>query len=128
MRPAVYWIYFADVSGVCLVNYREKYQERKYEMRTFFFKKHVKFAGIIKNGLFKVHSIACYTFFPSSGQFLNAGKNVPLLLRTIRRAIFSHLRTNRSAAQQVRDPSVQTSGNRKEPSLASKAQRVEFLS
>ena len=31
--------------------------------------------------------------------------------------IFSHLRTNQSAAQQVRDPSMQISGNRKEPSL-----------
>ena len=36
-------------------------------------------------------------------------KNHLLLLRTIHRAIFSHLRTNQSATQQVRDPSMQTS-------------------
>ena len=52
-----------------------------------------------------------------------ASKNLPLLLRTI----FSHLRTNQSAAEQVRDPTMQTSGNRKEPSLVSKSHGVELL-
>jgi len=68
---------------------------------------------MIKRDLFKVCSIASYTFFPSFGQFVDttkyASKNIPLLPRTIHRAIFSHLCTNQSAAQQVRDPSMQTS-------------------
>ena len=38
-------------------------------------------------------------------------KILRLLLRTIYRVIFSHLRTNRRAAQQVRDSSMQTFGN-----------------
>ena len=48
--------------------YHQVYQ---YEMRIFFFKKHVKIRRMIKSVLFKVCSIACYTFFPSFGQFLN---------------------------------------------------------
>ena len=55
----------------------------------------------------------------------HASKNLPLLLQTAHRAIFSHLRTNRSAAHQVCDTSMQTSGNRKEPSLVSKPYGVE---
>ena len=51
-----------------------------------------------------------------------------LLLRTIYRAFFSHLRTNQGAAQQVRDPSFQISGNRKEPSRVSKLHREELPS
>ena len=39
------------------------------------------------------------------------GKNLPPLLRTIYRVIFSYLRTNQSAAQQVRNSSMQTCGN-----------------
>ena len=50
------------------------------------------------------------------------------LLRNIHRAIFSHLRTNQSAAQQVRDPSMQTSGNRKEHSLMNKLHRLDLPS
>ena len=57
-----------------------------------------------------------------------AGENLPLLLRTIRRDVFSHLRTNRNAAQQVRNPSTRTSGNRKETSLVSKPRGVELPS
>ena len=72
--------------------------------------------------LFKVFTIACYTFFSI---FLaiceyHTSKNLPPFLRNIRRVIFSHLRTNQSAAQQMCDPLIQTSGNRKEPSLVSK--------
>ena len=55
-------------------------------------------------------------------------KSFPLLLRNIHRDIFSHLRTNLNAAQQVRDPSLQTSGNRKEPSLVNKPHGVELPS
>ena len=58
----------------------------------------------------------------------HAGKNPSLLLRTIRRAIFSHLRTNQSAARQVRDPSMQTSDNLKDPSLVGKLRGVQFPS
>ena len=54
----------------------------------------------------------------------HASKNLPLLLRTI----FSHLRTNRRATQQVHDPSTQTTSNRKEPSLVSKQHGVELPS
>ena len=56
----------------------------------------------------------------------HASKNLSLLLRTIRRGIFSHLRTNQSAAQQVGDTSIQISGNRKEPSLVSKPHGEKF--
>ena len=49
-------------------------------------------------------------------------KNLPLVLQTIHRAIFSHRRTNQNAAQRVRDPSMQTCGNWKEPSLESNLQ------
>ena len=52
--------------------------------------------------------------------------NLPPLLRNIHRAIFSHLRTNQSAAQHIRDQSVQTNGNRKEPSPVSKPHGVEL--
>ena len=58
----------------------------------------------------------------------HVGKNLPLLLQTIHRAIFSHFRTNQSAAQQVRDSSMQTRGIRKEPSLVSKSHGVELPS
>ena len=43
-----------------------------------------------------------------------------LLLRTILRTIFSHLRTKQSAAQQVSGPSMETSGNQKEQSPVSR--------
>ena len=56
----------------------------------------------------------------------HASKNLLALLRTIDRAIFLRLRTDESAAQQVRDPSMQTSGNRKEPNLASKPHGSDF--
>ena len=54
----------------------------------------------------------------------HASENLSLLLRTIHQAIFSHLRTKQSAAYQVRDLSIQTCGNRKEPSLVSKPHGV----
>ena len=37
----------------------------------FFQKKYVKFGRMIKRALFKVCSIASYTFFPSFGQFVD---------------------------------------------------------
>ena len=49
-----------------------------------------------------------------------ASKNLPLM-RTIHRAIFSHLRTHHSAARQMRDTLMQTNGNHKESSLVTKA-------
>ena len=55
-------------------------------------------------------------------------KNLPDFLRTIHRTIFSHLRMNKSAAQQVGNPLTQASANQKEPSLVSKQHRVEFPS
>ena len=58
----------------------------------------------------------------------HASKNLLLSLRTIPRAIFSHLRTNQSAAQQVCDPSMQISGNRKESNLVSKPHGAELPS
>ena len=45
------------------------YQMYKYEMRIK--KKHVKYGKMIKRALFKVCSIASYTFFPSFGQFVD---------------------------------------------------------
>ena len=71
------------------------------EMRIFIFKKHVKFGRMIRRALFKVCSIACYTFFPIFRAICqyHGSNNLPLSLRTVHRAIFSHLRTNQSAAQ-----------------------------
>ena len=84
-----------------------------------FLKEHVKFERMIKSVSFEVFSIACYIFFPSFAKFVNIPR--PFV------ATHSHLRMNRSAAQQVRDPSTQTSGNRKEPSLVSKSRGIELL-
>ena len=68
--------------------------------------------------------------FPSSGQFVNTTpvKIFHFYYEPFFGSFFSHLRTNQSAAQQVRDPSMQTSGNRKEPSLVSKPHEVELPS
>ena len=95
----------------------------------FFPKKHVKFGRIIKSALFKVCSIVCYTFFSFLGQFVNITlvKIFSFCCEPFIKPFFSHLRTNRSAAQQVRDQSMQTSGNRKEPSLLSNPHEVELL-
>ena len=75
------------------------YQVYKYEMTIFFPKKHVKFGRMIKRDLFKVCSIASYIFpiFRAICGYY-ASKNLPLLPRTIHRAIFSYLRTNQSSA------------------------------
>lgn len=50
-----------------------------------------------------------------------AKRTVRFFRRSICRAIFEHLRNYRSAAQQMRVPSMRTNGNRKEPSLESTA-------
>ena len=97
---------------------------------TIFFpkrKKHVKFERMIKRDLFKVCSIASYTFFPSFGQFVDTTpiKIFPFCREPFIEPFFHIFRTNQSAAQQVRDPSMQTSDNRKEPSLVSKPHGVE---
>ena len=55
-------------------------------------------------------------------------KNLFLLLRTIHRTIFSHLRTNSSVVWQVHDTSMGTGGIRNKPSLVSKPYRVELPS
>ena len=48
-----------------------EYQVYKYEMRIIVFKNVVKFGRMIKRALFKICSIACYTFSPSLGKFVN---------------------------------------------------------
>ena len=87
-----------------------------------------KFGRIIKSALFKVrslhHLLYIFPIFWAICEY-HAGKNHPLLLRSIHRAIFPYLRTNQSSAQQVRDPSVQTSGSWKEPSPVTKPHEVE---
>ena len=57
----------------------------------------------------------------------HVSKNLPLLLRIIQRTIFSHLRINQSATQQVSDASIQTSGNQREPSPVSKPHGLELF-
>ena len=95
----------------------------------FFLKKHVKCGKMIKSNLFKVCSIAFYTFSPSFEQFVNTTSiKSSFFLQTIHRAIFSHLRTYQTATLQVCDPSMQTNGNRKEPSPLSKSHGVELPS
>ena len=53
------------------VSKRSKITLYQYEMRTYSLKKHVKFGKMIKSDLFKVCSVACYTFFSSFGKFVN---------------------------------------------------------
>jgi len=85
---------------------------------------------MIKRDLFKVCSIASYTFFPSFGQFVNT---TPVKIFSFCREPFIEpffhifIRTQ-SAAQQVRDSSMQTNGNWKELSLVSKPHGVELPS
>ena len=54
-----------------IVENLQAYQVYKYEMLHSISKKHLKFGKMIKSALFEVCSIACYTFFPSYGQFMN---------------------------------------------------------
>ena len=56
----------------------------------------------------------------------HATKNLPLLLWPFHRTTFSYLRTNQSAAQQIRDRSMPTNDNRKVLSLVSKVHGVEL--
>ena len=82
---------------------------------------------MIKSTLFKVCSIACYTFFPSFGEFMNTTPVKSFSFAANHSSShFSHLRMNQSTAQQVRDPSMQTSANRKELSLVGKLHWVEL--
>ena len=107
---------------------REHTRCTSMKWRYFSQKKHFKFGKIIKRDLFKVYSIASYTFFPSFGQFVDT---TPVkIFPFCREHSSSHFFTSsyQSAAQQVRDPSMQTSGNRKEPSLVNKPHGAELSS
>ena len=97
----------------------------KYETLIPFLRKHVKFGSMIQNTLRRVLHI-----FPTLLAICehHTSKNLPILPRTIHRTVFSHFRRNRSAIQQMRDPSMQTSDNRKEPNLVSKPYGLELLS
>ena len=90
-----------------------------------FLKKHVKFGRMIKSDLFKVCSIACCTFFPSFGQFVNTTpvKIFPFCCEPFTETFF-HIFVRCSASAS----SMQTSENRKEASLVSKPQGVELTS
>ena len=101
------------------------YQVYNYEMRISFLKKHVKFRRMIKMLCSKYAPRLLY-IFPSFERFVNTTP-VKIFLFCCE-AIFSRLRTNQRAAQQVRDPAMQTSGNRKEPSLVSKQHKRELPS
>ena len=93
------------------------YQVYKWEMRIFFYETRYILKSnkryFIQNmfqrllHIFPIFRVICE---------YHVSKNLPLLLQTIDWAIFSHPRTNQSAALQECDPSMQTSGNRKEPS------------
>ena len=90
-----------------------------------FLKKHVKFGRAIKIASSKVCPITRYTFSPFFGQFVN---RTPAKIFPIHRPIFSYLCMNQRDTHRVRDPSMQTSGNRKRQSLASKPYGVELPS
>ena len=84
---------------------------------------------MIKSALFKVWFIACYTFSPSFGKFVNTTSVKSFLFAAKR--LSSHFSTSsyeKSAVQQVRYPSKQTRGNLKESSLVSKPYRTSQLS
>ena len=101
------------------------YQLHTYEMGLKK-RKHVKFGRI----LYSKYTASLVTYFPIIRAICeyHVSKNLPLLLRTIHWAIFSHLRTNQSASHQVRDSSMQTIGNWKVPSPVSKPHGVELHS
>jgi len=84
---------------------------------------------MIKRDLFKVYSIASYTFFPPFGQFVDITpvKIFPFCRESFIEPFF-HIFVRTSAAQQVRDLSMQTSDNQKEPSLVNKPHGVELPS
>ena len=91
----------------------------------FFLNKHVKFGRRMKSVLFKECSIACYTFPPSFGQFVNTAlvKIFPFCCETFIEPFFHiFVRTK------VRDVSMQTSGNRKQANPVSKSHGVELPS
>ena len=98
------------------------YQEYKYELRIAFLKKHVKFERIVKSSLFKVCSIAFIHFSHLSGTSV---KIFSFCCEPFIEPFFTSP-YEQSAAQQVRDLSVQTSGNWKEPSLVSNPHGVEL--
>ena len=58
----------------------------------------------------------------------HVNENLPLLLRTIRRFIFHIFVRTKALPNKCVKSSMQTSGNRKEPSTVSKTQDVEFPS
>ena len=66
----------------------------------FFLEKYVEFGRMVKSILFKVCSIACYSFSPSFEQFVNT---TTVKINRFGANHFSHLRKNRSAVRQVRD-------------------------
>ena len=98
--------------------------------RFFSPKKHVKFGRMIKRNLFKVCSIASYTFFPSFGQFVDTTpvKIFPFCEPFIEPFFHIFVRTKALLSVHVRDPSMQTSSNRKEPSVVSKPHGIELPS
>jgi len=91
-------------------------------------RKNDKFGRMIKRDLFKVYSIASYTFFSSFEQFVDTTpvKIFPFCREPFIDPFF-RLRTNQSSVQQSVWP-IETSGNQKEPSLVSKPHGVEFPS
>ena len=72
------------------------YHVYKYELRIFCLNAEVLYSKYALHRLLYI--------FPHFWQFVNTTSvNVPPLPRIVHRDIFSHLRTNRNAAQQVRE-------------------------
>ena len=82
------------------------YEVNKYEKRIFSLKNKLNSEEWWKvfYSKYAPSLVVYFSIFRTICEY-DASKNISLLLR----AIFSHLRTNQSAAQQVRDPSMQTS-------------------
>ena len=106
------------------------YQVYKYEMRIFFLKKHVKFGRLTKSGLFKVCSVACYTFSPIFRAICeyHVSKIFFFCCEPFIEPFFHIFVRIKALLSKVRNPLMQTSGNRKELSPVSKPHEVELPS
>ena len=100
-------------------------------MQIFLLKEHVKFRRMTKKCFIQSMLHRLLYIFPIFWALCEYHANkfmitTPFCCDPFIKSFFHiFVRTNQSAAQQVRDPSMQTSANWKEPSLVSKSHRVE---
>ena len=92
----------------------------------FFLRLHVILGRMIKSALFKACSMVCYTLFPSFGQFVNTTP-IKIFSFCCEPFLYIFVRTKALLSKCLKS-SLQTNGNRKEPSLVNKQHLVELPS